>query len=112
MKAVDPPAELVVCPEIPFAPPTVKQLTLQKRLAGVLGGDGRARLYGQIMPAVGSAIQAVGRAVSRPEDRAMLLADGGYRAIFRLLPRWFQGRVSERIDLRDVPMPLGGRVYA
>ena len=65
----------------------------------------KARIYGQILPAVWSAIQASGRAVRSPEDTALVfMVDDRYKALYRLLPRWFQERVVSSISLRDVPI--------
>jgi DNA excision repair protein ERCC-2 len=107
-EGVDLSANLVVCLGVPFSPPTIKQQALIKRLSEVLGDEKRARIYGQIIPAVWSAIQAAGRAVRRPNDKAVVfLIDDRYRNILRLLPRWFSERIVRAISLNDLAMVLG-----
>ena len=107
-EGVDLSANLVICLGIPFAPPTVKQQALIKRLSEVLGDERRARVYGQIIPAVWSAIQAAGRAVRGPNDRAtVFLVDDRYRPLLRLLPRWFSERIVRTIGLNDLAITLG-----
>jgi Rad3-related DNA helicase len=81
---------------------------LIKRLSEVLGDEKRARVYGQIIPAVWSAIQAAGRAVRGPNDRAtVFLVDDRYRPLLRLLPRWFSERIVRTISLNDLGIALG-----
>jgi len=107
-EGVDLSANLVICLGIPFAPPTVKQQALIKRLSEVLGDEKRARVYGQIIPAVWSAIQAAGRAVRGPNDRAtVFMVDDRYRPLLRLLPRWFSERIVRTIGLNDLAIALG-----
>jgi DNA excision repair protein ERCC-2 len=107
-EGVDLSANLVICLGIPFAPPTVKQQALIKRLSEVLGDEKRARVYGQIIPAVWSAIQAAGRAVRGPNDKAVIfLIDDRYRPLLRLLPRWFSERIVRTINLNDLAIALG-----
>jgi len=107
-EGVDLSANLVICLGIPFSPPTPKQQALIKRLSEVLGDERKARIYGQIVPAVWSAIQAAGRAIRGPEDRAVVfLVDDRYRPLRRLLPRWFSERVASTIKLEDLPIVLG-----
>ena len=107
-EGVDLSANLVICLGIPFSPPTARQQALLRKLTEVLGDERKARIYGQIIPAVWSAIQASGRAVRSPEDRAVVfLVDDRYRAILRLLPRWFSERIEKSIELNDLPIILG-----
>jgi DNA excision repair protein ERCC-2 len=107
-EGVDLSANLVICLGIPFAPPTVKQQALIKRLSEVLGDEKKARVYGQIIPAVWSAIQAAGRAVRGPNDKAtVFLVDDRYRLLLRLLPRWFSERIVRTISLNDLGIALG-----
>jgi Rad3-related DNA helicase len=81
---------------------------LIKRLSEVLGDEKRARVYGQIIPAVWSAIQAAGRAVRGPNDKAVIfLIDDRYRPLLRLLPRWFSERIVRTINLNDLAIALG-----
>ncbi|HDD42504.1 MAG TPA: hypothetical protein ENF79_02340, partial [Nitrososphaeria archaeon] len=106
-EGVDLSANLVICLGIPFSPPTAKQQALIKRLSEVLGDERKARIYGQIVPAVWSAIQAAGRAIRGPEDRAVVfLVDDRYRPLRRLLPRWFAERIASTIRLEDLPITL------
>jgi Rad3-related DNA helicase len=110
-EGVDLSANLVICLGVPFSPPTIKQQALTKRLSEVLGDEKKARVYGQIIPAVWSAIQAAGRAVRGPNDRAtVFLVDDRYRPLLRLLPRWFTERIVGSITLNDLPITLGGVV--
>ena len=107
-EGVDLSANLVICLGIPFAPPTARQQALIKRLSEVLGDEKKARVYGQIVPAVWSAIQAAGRAVRGPTDRAtVFLVDDRYRPLLRLLPRWFSERIVRSIQLNDLAIALG-----
>ena len=107
-EGVDLSANLVICLGIPFSPPTAKQQALLKRLSEVLGDDKKARIYGQIVPAMWSAIQAAGRAIRGPEDRAVVfLVDDRYKPLRRLLPRWFSERIASTIRLEDLPITLG-----
>ena len=78
------------------------------RLKEAFGDERKARIYGQILPAMWSAIQAAGRAIRGPEDRAVvLLVDDRYRPLRRLLPRWFSERIASTIRLEDLPIILG-----
>jgi len=87
-EGVDLSANLVICFGIPFAPPTVKRQALIKRLSEVLGDEKRARIYGEILPGLWSALQAAGRAIRGPEDSAdVYLVDDRYRPLARFLPR-------------------------
>jgi Rad3-related DNA helicase len=98
----------VICLGVPFSPPTVKQQALIKRLSEVLGDERKARIYGQIIPAVWSAVQAAGRSIRKPEDKAVVfLIDDRYRNILRLLPRWFSERIVRTIGLNDLAIALG-----
>jgi len=107
-EGVDLSANLVICLGIPFSPPTAKQQALIKRLSEVLGDDKKARVYGQIVPAVWSAIQAAGRAIRGPEDRAVVfMVDDRYKPLRRLLPKWFAERIASTIRLEDLPITLG-----
>jgi len=87
-EGVDLSANLVICFGIPFAPPTVKQQALIRRLSEILGDEGKAKLYGVILPGLWSALQAAGRAIRGPEDSAdVYLIDDRYRPLTRFLPR-------------------------
>ena len=107
-EGVDLSADLVICLGIPFSPPTPKQKALLRRLSEVLGDENEAMVYGLVLPAVWSAIQAAGRAVRGPEDVAtVFLVDDRYRRLRRLLPRWFAERIASTIRLEDLPITLG-----
>ncbi|MEM4346730.1 MAG: helicase C-terminal domain-containing protein [Candidatus Caldarchaeum sp.] len=105
-EGVDLSAEMVALVGIPFSPPTPKNKMLLERLSEILGDD--AKLYGVVLPAVYSAVQAAGRAIRGPEDRALiLLIDDRYRRLVNLLPRWFRERVEDRaVGLTEVPILL------
>jgi Rad3-related DNA helicase len=106
-EGVDLSTNLVICLRIPFSPLTARQQALIKRLTEVLGDEGKARVYGQIIPAVWSAIQAAGRAVRGPSDRATIfLVDYRYRPLLRLLPRWFSERIVRAIRFNDLPIVI------
>jgi len=79
---------------------------LLKRLSEILGDD--AKLYGVVLPAVYSAVQAAGRAIRGPEDRALvLLIDDRYRRLVNLLPRWFRERVEDgSVNVSELPILL------
>jgi len=110
-EGVDLSANLVICLGIPFAPPTVRQQALIKRLSEVLGDEKKARIYGQIIPAVWSAIQAAGRAIRGPSDRATIfLVDDRYRPLLRLLPRWFGERIAGTLRFEDLAIAVEGVV--
>ncbi|MEM0111362.1 MAG: helicase C-terminal domain-containing protein [Candidatus Parvarchaeota archaeon] len=106
-EGVDLSADLVICLGVPFSPPTVKQAALLRRLTEVLGDERKARIYGQILPALWSAIQAAGRAIRGPEDSAtVFMVDDRYIPLTRLLPRWFSERIVSRVRLEDMPIIL------
>jgi len=106
-EGVDLSANMVICLGIPFAPPTARQQALLKRLSEALGDEKKARIYGQIIPAVWSAIQAAGRAVRGPSDRAVVfLVDDRYRPLLRLLPKWFSERIAGTLRLEDLAIAV------
>ncbi len=109
-EGIDLSANLVLLIGIPFSPPTTRSAKLLRRLAEILRDEGKARLYGIIMPGLWSALQAAGRAVRGPEDSAdIYLIDSRYRKLLHLLPRWFRERVGERpVKLADLPIHLEG----
>jgi len=73
---------------VPFSPPTARTTKLLKRLSEIVGDEGKAKLYGVILPGLWSALQAAGRAIRGPEDSAdVYLIDDRYRTMTRLLPR-------------------------
>ena len=110
-EGVDLSANMVICLGIPFAPPTARQQALIRRLSEALGDEKRARIYGQIIPAVWSAIQAAGRAVRGPSDRAVVfLVDDRYRPLLRLLPKWFSERIVRAIRFNDLAIAVEGEV--
>ncbi len=108
-EGVDLSADLVICLGVPFTPPKVKQKILLKRLTEAIGDEGEARIYGYILPAVWSAIQAAGRAIRGPDDRALvILADDRYRQLLKLFPRWFSERIVGSVRVEDLPILLRG----
>jgi DNA excision repair protein ERCC-2 len=87
-EGIDLSAPLVFLVGVPFSPPTARTTKLLKRLSGILGDEGKAKLYGVILPGLWSALQAAGRAIRGPEDNAdVYLIDDRYRTMIRLLPR-------------------------
>ncbi|MEM1976144.1 MAG: helicase C-terminal domain-containing protein [Candidatus Caldarchaeum sp.] len=103
-EGVDLPADFVLLVGVPFAKPTPRS----KKLLNTLKSFGEdAWLHGVVLPALYTAIQAAGRAVRGPEDRAVvLMADDRYPALLKHVPRWFKQRVAETIKLTDVPLAL------
>jgi DNA excision repair protein ERCC-2 len=87
-EGIDLSAPLVLLVGVPFSPPTARTNKLLKRLSEILGDEGKAKLYGVILPGLWSALQAAGRAIRGPEDSAdVYLIDDRYRTMVRLLPR-------------------------
>jgi len=87
-EGVDLPSNLVILIGIPFVPPTTKNMRLIHRLAEILGDEKKAKLYGVVLPGLWSALQAAGRAVRGPDDRAtVLLVDDRYQKLIHLMPR-------------------------
>lgn len=106
-EGVDLSADLVVCLGVPFSPPSIKTEALLKRLTEIIKDEKRARIYGYILPALWSAIQAAGRAIRGPGDWALvLLADDRYKPLLRLFPKWFSERVVDFRELEDLPIIL------
>jgi DNA excision repair protein ERCC-2 len=87
-EGVDLSAPLVFLVGVPFSPPTARTNKLLRRLSEIIGDEGKAKLYGVILPGLWSALQAAGRAIRGPEDSAdVYLIDDRYRTMVRLLPR-------------------------
>jgi Rad3-related DNA helicase len=87
-EGIDLSAPLVFLVGVPFSPPTARTTKLLKRLSEILGDEGKAKLYGIVLPGLWSALQAAGRAIRGPEDSAdVYLIDDRYRTMIRLLPR-------------------------
>ena len=87
-EGIDLSAPLVFLVGVPFSPPTARTTKLLKRLSEIVGDEGKAKLYGVILPGLWSALQAAGRAIRGPEDSAdVYLIDDRYRTMIRLLPR-------------------------
>ncbi|MEM4384266.1 MAG: helicase C-terminal domain-containing protein [Candidatus Caldarchaeum sp.] len=107
-EGVDLPSDIVLMIGVPFARPTPRSQKLLKTLKSYGFDEDEAWLHGVALPALFSAVQAAGRAVRGPEDRALvLMADDRYRRLLRFLPRWFRERVSDQpVKLVDVPMVL------
>jgi Rad3-related DNA helicase len=106
-EGIDLSAPLVFLVGVPFSPPTARTTKLLKRLSEIVGDEGKAKLYGVVLPGLWSALQAAGRAIRGPEDSAdVYLIDDRYRSMVRLLPRWFRERVMGTVKLADLPMHL------
>jgi Rad3-related DNA helicase len=87
-EGIDLSAPLVFLVGVPFSPPTARTTKLLRRLSEIIGDEGKAKLYGIILPGLWSALQAAGRAIRGPEDSAdVYLIDDRYRTMVRLLPR-------------------------
>ena len=87
-EGVDLPADLVLLVGVPFAPPSPRVSKLLQKLMSVFNEEDEAWLHGFVLPALFVAVQAAGRAVRGPEDRALvLLIDDRYRRLLPLLPR-------------------------
>jgi Rad3-related DNA helicase len=87
-EGVDLSSDLVFLVGVPFAPPTARTTKLLRRLTEIIGDEGKAKLYGVILPGLWSALQAAGRAIRGPEDSAdVYLIDDRYVSMIRLLPR-------------------------
>jgi Rad3-related DNA helicase len=87
-EGIDLSAGLVLLVGVPFSPPAARTTKLLKRLSEILGDEGKAKLYGIILPGLWAALQAAGRAIRGPEDSAdVYLIDDRYRTMTRLLPR-------------------------
>jgi len=87
-EGIDLSAPLVFLVGVPFSPPTARTTKLLKRLSEIVGDEGKAKLYGIILPGLWSALQAAGRAIRGPEDSAdVYLIDDRYRTMVHLLPR-------------------------
>jgi Rad3-related DNA helicase len=107
-EGVNLPSDIVLMVGVPFARPTPRSQKLLKTLRSYGFDEDGAWLHGVALPALFSAVQAAGRAVRGPEDRAfVLMADDRYRRLLKFLPRWFRERVSDQpVKLNDVPMVL------
>jgi len=87
-EGIDLRAPVVALVGIPFAPPTPRTKMLVEKLKSLMGDERRAHVHGVILPAVFSAVQAAGRAVRGPGDRALvLMVDDRYKPLTRFLPR-------------------------
>ncbi len=107
-EGVDLPSDIVLMVGVPFARPTPRSKKLLSLLRGYGFDEEGAWLHGVALPALFSAVQAAGRAVRGPEDRALvLMCDDRYKRLVKYLPRWFRERVSDSpVKLNDVPMVL------
>ncbi len=107
-EGIDLSANMVLLIGIPFNPPTARSAKLLRRLTEITGDEGRARVFGVILPGLWSALQAAGRAIRGPEDSATVyLVDSRYRKLLRLFPRWFSERIDRRpLKLEDMPIEL------
>jgi len=82
---------------IPYAKPSEKTIELIKYYEKIFGKKGR--LYGYIIPAIWTALQASGRGIRSPEDTCLLIfADKRYKKLKKLLPTW----INENIRILDI----------
>ncbi|MDJ0270990.1 MAG: hypothetical protein NYU39_00160 [Aigarchaeota archaeon] len=107
-EGIDLPADIVLLVGIPFAKPSPRTRKLEDKLEDVFRSRSLSRLHGLVLPALFSAVQAAGRAVRGPADRALvLLVDDRYRRLTRHFPRWFGELVADKpVKLSDVPIIL------
>ena len=82
---------------IPYAKPSEKTLEMLKYYEKIFGKNGK--LYGYIIPAIWTALQASGRGIRSPEDTCLLIfADKRYKKLRNLLPTW----INENIRILDI----------
>jgi len=82
---------------IPYAKPSEKTLELMKYYDKLFGKKGR--LYGYIIPAIWTSLQASGRGIRSEEDTCLLIfADKRYMKLRKLLPTW----ISENIQIMNI----------
>jgi DNA excision repair protein ERCC-2 len=89
--------KVVIIIGVPYAKPSEKQTELLKYYEKIFGKKGR--LYGYIIPALWSSLQASGRGIRSPEDTCLLIfADKRYLKLRKLLPTW----ISENIQIINI----------
>jgi DNA excision repair protein ERCC-2 len=82
---------------IPYAKPSEKTIELIKYYEKIFGKNGK--LYGYIIPAIWTSLQASGRGIRSPEDTCLLIfADKRYKKLKKLLPTW----ISENIQIINI----------
>ena len=82
---------------IPYAKPSEKTIELMKYYEKLF--EKKGRLYGYIIPAIWTALQASGRGIRSPEDTCLLIfADKRYKKLKKLLPTW----ISENIQIINI----------
>jgi DNA excision repair protein ERCC-2 len=82
---------------IPYAKPSEKTLEMLKYYEKIFGKNGK--LYGYIIPAIWTALQASGRGIRSEHDTCLLIfADKRYKKLKKLLPTW----INENIRILDI----------
>jgi DNA excision repair protein ERCC-2 len=82
---------------VPYAKPSEKQTELLKYYEKIFGEKGR--LYGYVIPALWTSLQASGRGIRGPNDVCLLIfADKRYKKLKKLLPTW----INENIRILDI----------
>ena len=82
---------------VPYAKPSEKQTELLKYYEKIFGEKGR--LYGYVIPALWTSLQASGRGIRGPNDVCLLIfADKRYLKLKKLLPTW----ISEGIRITNL----------
>jgi DNA excision repair protein ERCC-2 len=82
---------------IPYPKPTEKTMMLLKFYEKLFGKKGK--LYGYVIPAIWSALQAAGRGIRSEHDTCLLIfADKRYLKLRKLLPTW----ISEGIKITNL----------
>ena len=82
---------------VPYAKPSEKQTELLKYYEKIFGEKGR--LYGYVIPALWTSLQASGRGIRGPNDVCLLIfADKRYLKLKKLLPTW----ISEGIKITNL----------
>jgi DNA excision repair protein ERCC-2 len=89
--------KVVIIIGVPYAKPSEKQTELLKYYEKIFGEKGR--LYGYIIPALWSSLQASGRGIRSEHDTCLLtFADKRYLKLRKLLPTW----INENIRILDI----------
>ncbi|MEM2179097.1 MAG: helicase C-terminal domain-containing protein, partial [Candidatus Methanomethylicaceae archaeon] len=79
---------------IPYAKPSEKTLELLKYYEKIFGK--RGRLYGYIIPAIWTSLQASGRGIRSEHDTCLLIfADKRYLKLKKLLPTWIVENIQK-----------------
>ncbi|MEO0153691.1 MAG: helicase C-terminal domain-containing protein [candidate division WOR-3 bacterium] len=85
---------------IPYAKPSEKTIELLKYYEKLF--DKKGRLYGYIIPAIWTSLQASGRGIRSPEDTCLLIfADKRYQKLKKLLPTWISENI-QKVSLMNI----------